>query len=348
MKLLIITQKVDQNDDVLGFFIEWIREFSKKFEKVIVICLKKGEYDLPSNVQVLSLGKEKGLNKLKWLWNFYKYIWRERRNYDAVFVHMNPVYVLLGWPVWRALGKTISLWYAHGHVPPLLRIANRLINTAFASTKEGYRLASSKLSIVGQGIDIEKFHPTTKLPSEIFQIVTVGRISPSKDYETLINAIALLAKDHRLDIKIIGGIAYEKQQTYLDKLTSLIKEKRLERVIKFIGPIANKDLAPLLQNADLFVNMGHTGSLDKAILEAMSCGLPILTCNEAYEKVLGRYRDMLMYPKKDFEQLAEKIESIIKMNIDERVKIGEGLRTIIVRDHNLQGLISKIADILNA
>ena len=57
MKLLIITQKVDENDQLLGFFIDWIRLFSEKFERIIIICLEKGVFELPENVEVISLGK---------------------------------------------------------------------------------------------------------------------------------------------------------------------------------------------------------------------------------------------------------------------------------------------------
>ena len=57
MKLLIITQKVSREDSVLGFFHSWIREFATRFEKVTVICLEKGSYDLPGNARVFSLGK---------------------------------------------------------------------------------------------------------------------------------------------------------------------------------------------------------------------------------------------------------------------------------------------------
>src|SRR3989344_6741688 len=57
MRLLIVTQKVDKNDPVLGFFHRWIEKFAKNFERVTVICLGKGEYNLPANVKVLSLGK---------------------------------------------------------------------------------------------------------------------------------------------------------------------------------------------------------------------------------------------------------------------------------------------------
>ena len=352
MKLLIVTQKVDQNDDVLGFFHEWIREFSKKWNKVIVIALKLGEYNFPSNVKILSLGKEKGLSKLSWLLNFYKYIWRERNNYEAVFVHMNPRYIPIGWPIWRIFGKIISFWYAHGHVPLMLRIADKLTDVAFASTPEGYRLKSRKLKIVGQGIDVENFKNSQRLHDENkpFKIVSVGRISPSKDYKTLINAVAEFKKtgmDNFL-IEIAGQPATDADKSYLSNLQKKIVEKGLAERFKFIGPIPNKDLSIFLNTANLFVNMGHTGSLDKANLEAMACGLPVLTCNEAYENIFGEYKNLLMYQKKDFDELAKKIQHFITAPESEKQKIGEDLRLIVVKDHNLEGLINKITEILQS
>src|SRR3989344_8687589 len=59
MRLLIVTQKIDRDDDLLGFFHQWICEFARHCESVTVICLEKGEYALPANVRVLSLGKER-------------------------------------------------------------------------------------------------------------------------------------------------------------------------------------------------------------------------------------------------------------------------------------------------
>src|SRR3989344_232174 len=113
MRLLIVTQKVDKKDPILGFFHRWIEEFAKNFEKVTVVCLEKGEYNLPTNVKVLSLGKEERRSKAEYISRFYRYIWQERKNYDAVFVHMNQEYVLLGWKFWKLWGKKIFLWRNH-------------------------------------------------------------------------------------------------------------------------------------------------------------------------------------------------------------------------------------------
>src|SRR3989344_2157532 len=95
-RLLIITQIIDVEDPVLGFFHDWVVEFSKHFQSIIAIALKTAKANLPENVKVLSLGKEKGKSRIKCIFNFLRYIVRNRRDYDAVFVHMNQEYILLG------------------------------------------------------------------------------------------------------------------------------------------------------------------------------------------------------------------------------------------------------------
>ncbi|MCH8889170.1 hypothetical protein IID26_01965, partial [Patescibacteria group bacterium] len=78
MKLLLVTQKVDIDDPILGFFHRWIEEFAKQCEKVTVITLFEGKHNLPENVKVLSLGKESGAPRLKYVSRFFTYTWRER------------------------------------------------------------------------------------------------------------------------------------------------------------------------------------------------------------------------------------------------------------------------------
>ena len=105
---MVITQKVDQTDGLLGFFQRWLEELARHYSQVVVICLFKGQADLPPNVRVLSLGKESGAGRLVYFWRFFKYVIAERKNYDSVFVHMNPEYlVLAGW-LWRLLRRPLT------------------------------------------------------------------------------------------------------------------------------------------------------------------------------------------------------------------------------------------------
>jgi hypothetical protein len=52
MKLLITTQAIDEKDDHFVFFLDWVREFAKRYETVTVIALRTGSYTLPKNVEV--------------------------------------------------------------------------------------------------------------------------------------------------------------------------------------------------------------------------------------------------------------------------------------------------------
>ena len=68
--LLIITQVVDREDSNLGFFCEWLEEFARQTDNLYVIANRVGEYDLPKNVTVVSLGKESGLGRAMRLFYF--------------------------------------------------------------------------------------------------------------------------------------------------------------------------------------------------------------------------------------------------------------------------------------
>lgn len=334
MKLLIFTQKVDINDPILGFFHRWILEFSKHFEEISIVCLYKGKYDLPENVKVYSLGKEEGKSKLTYIYRFYKYIFTIK--YDSVFIHMNQIYVILGGLFWRLMGKKIGFWYAHGHVPFSLRIAENLVNNIFTSTESGFRLKSKKVNVVGQGIDTDLFSLKKDSENKNFEIISVGRISPVKDYGTLINALKFL-DNKNINVTVIGDAGTVAQEKYF----SYLKKSAENLNVKFVGGIPNNEIVEYLQESDLFINTSHTGSLDKAVLEAMSVGLPVLTCNEALIDVLREYKDKLMFPKENPEILAEKIRYI--MNIEDRNELGKSLRNIVVLNHNVTTFIEKIA-----
>lgn len=261
---------------------------------------------------------------------------------------MNPIYVILGGLFWRICGKKINLWYAHGSVSFSLRIAEKLSNIIITSTISGFRLKSKKVYVVGQGIDVEKFKQEDKIQNDdIFRIISIGRISPVKDYETLIKAIDILEKDNtKISVEIIGGVGLSSQEKYLFKLKKMVEERDLGYVVSFVGAISNRDIVRHLRNSNIFVNTSHTGSLDKAVLEAMAVELPIVTCNEALSSVLGGFSDLLMFTKGDSVELSKKIKFIANMKNSDRINLGQNLRRIVKENHNLVSFVNKISNII--
>jgi len=348
MKFLIITQKVDKEDAVLGFFHQWLEEFARQSEKLTVLCLYQGSYQLPPNVKVISLGKEEGNSRLKYLYRFYRAIWQERKNYDWVFVHMNQVYIILGSFFWRLWHKRIGLWYAHGTVSFSLRLAEKLTDLVITSTPSGFRLPSSKVRVVGQGINTDEFRPAyQKNPTEVFRLITVGRLSPVKGLDKMVKAVEILIKEGvMVELAIIGGAETFDQKEYLFSLEKIVREKHMENQVKFLGGLVHGEVISHLQQADLFVNMSGTGSLDKAILEAMACALPVKTCNEAVKNILPpELLESCFLEKKGGEELAQEIKKFINTPSDLKEKIGRDLRQVVVSRHNLTALVGKIIDV---
>lgn len=350
MNLLILTQKVDKNDSNLGFFHRWLEEFSKKCEKVTVICLYKGEYSLPNNVRILSLGKEKGVCRLKYLFNFYKYIFKYRREYDSVFVHMNQIYMILGGSWWKMMNKKISLWYAHKNISLSLRLATKITDIIFTASEKSFRLSSKKIKVMGHGINTEKFSPAVNVRQDnFFNIVTIGRISPVKKYEDLITVIEKLSQNDKfrskIKVNIVGGAIDVLGEKYFSELKNLVKVKKLEGLINFVGPVSNDQVVDILRNSDLFVHMSQTGSLDKVVLEAMACEVLVLSNNESVVNDVFKNNSLFCY--KDNNELLYKIEKIIGLDEKELDNFKKENRQLVVFGHNLINLINRILINLN-
>ena len=356
MKLLMITRKIDRKDALAGFSYDWIKKISRQVESLKIICLEKGDIsDLAQNIEIHSLGKEKSyhshfIRRLAFILRFQKLAWQITPQVDGVFCHMNPEYTILIWPWAKLFRKKIVSWYTHKAVTWKMQLMERLADVILTASIESFRLPSKKVKVVGHGIDTEKFKPSTinHQPSTIiFTILSVGRISPTKDYETLIKAADILRDQLGFKdfvVNIIGAPGLAEQQSYLESLQQMVRAMNLETKVKFLGPVPNKDIVPYYQKTSLFINLSDTGSLDKAVLEAMACGVLVLTSNEAFEKILPA--DLLV-EKNNPRILAQKILDLSNWSKEKRNDISAKLRQIVVREHNLDNLTVKIIDQFN-
>lgn len=351
--LLIVTQKVDENDQLLGFFIDWIVRFAQKFDKVIILCLEKGTFKLPENVRVISLGKDRGLSKLKQLFNFYFLLFTLRKNYDAVFAHMNPIWVVVGGLFcWRLTGKKIFFWYTHKAVTLKLILAAIFANTIFTASERSFNWRretlekSGKLVITGHGIDTGLFKPdeSKKIRDGKLRILSVGRIAPVKNYDTLIDAVKIL-KDSDVEflVTMVGETALDADRKYELKIKNKIKEFGLENYFNFVGKINHKNLSAYYQSYDLFVHLSKTGSLDKTLLEAMACGMQVLSSNYSAKAFL---HPQFLFNEDDADGLAFKLKLISEKNYT--MEQDNFLRKYVIAHHNLDNLINKISKIIKS
>lgn len=294
MKLLICTQVVDDVDSDLGFFVRWIQEFAKHCEKVTVVCLRKGAYALPSNVEIIELGKASRFLRTLHLWRICI---SRRHDYDAVFVHMNPEYSIAAGFLWRLMHKRIALWYTHKSVNLKLRIAVAFADSVFTASKESFRLKSSKVRVMGHGIDTDFFTPDLSVVRGDWAL-SVGRLMESKRHDLAIRRTA----DEGRELRIVGDGPER------ERLESLARE--LGAHVHFVGGITQARLRDEYRRAAFLIHTSETGSLDKVVLEALACGLPVRTDNQAL-KSLGNASPAYVREHHSLERLIPAIVSIL-------------------------------------
>lgn len=346
MKLLIITQKVDEDDDLLGFFVDWIREFAKHFDQIHVITLARGRFGLPNNVFVHSLGKELGRSKLLQLVKFYLLLFKLVPLSDRVFAHMSPIFVIASWPVAFMFGKRMILWYLHRSVTIRLKIAERLCYKIVTATKESLMFKSKKIIEVGHGINVQRFRMDRNwelISQGSPKILSVGRISEIKDYPTLIRAIAILKnKFPSIKLQIIGRPVMKPDFQTFESSRQLINELDLQMNVELVGFVPYSQIKPYYNNNHININLTPTGGIDKSVLEGMAVGQLTLTSNSAFAKYFGPHSNRLIFEHGNPANLAKKITDLINSSTENKKDISEFLIESVSQHHNLKDLTIKI------
>lgn len=314
MKLLVLTEKVDENDDRIGFFHGWILEFAKQVEQVAVLSRQKGAYDFPENVRIL---------QFRSLPHLFRLVFREQKDYDAVFVHECKRYLFAGALAWLLFQRRVGFW-------------NQKENS--------FRILGARERIVGQGIDTDTFRPASgRAVREIFDIVSVGTPDRAHDFETLLAAAKTLhGWGKRFSMRIFGVAHTAEEDRRLRRLEKLIGESDLSEQVEFQGSVPNKELSRYVRGSDLFIGVSNTGTMSRSALEAMACAVPVLTCNETVVKSFGGYASALHYKRGDSLLLAEKISWAMGLSRREREMVGRDMRDIILKRYDLSDIIGKI------
>ncbi len=351
MRLLIITQKVDQEDDVLGFFHNWIEKISVHVSHVSVIALAVGTNNLPSNVTVYSLGKERGAGKIRKALRFFYYVITVLPKVDGVFVHMAPEYVRALYPFNLFFKKPIIMWYAHIQVSSVASWALGHVDAIFTPSKESFSVDSSKVISTGHGIDTQLFRPIPLIQKiDTKTILSLSRISKVKRIETLIHATRFLVDsgEKNFKVRIVGKPARPEDIVYMETLKSLVTELRIAEYIEWVGPVANKEAPTLYNSVDVFVRMQGGGGYGKTELEAMACGVPIVVPTFVYKKNLGIYGEDTFFVEDDAVQLSEKIKNILSWDDTKKQDYSRTARMFVESNHNLTHVAEKIASTMKS
>ncbi len=329
MRLLIITQKINTQDDDLASIVLWAKEFKRQGFEVEAICLERGSFD--DSFPVHSLGKEKGYGRLRRTLRFLRLIMTLR--YDRVFVHMNSEYYTAGGWWWWLLDIPTYLWYTHYTLPIHTRIAARIARRMFAATPESLPqfVGNPKRVITGHGIDLtfwnEGVSEVTREPET--HMVAVHRLCRSKQLERVLRALALLPEEYMLTV-----YGRDVEKDYVAELHAFVEKEGLSSRVTFKGPVPMAELKKVYPCHRLMVNMAKD-TIDKTMLECMLFGIfPVVAPNNA------RSMGLPLAPSSD---RPEDIASFIRNGAWKKVSERE-LRDIVATRHSMEQLIRTMGE----
>lgn len=341
MRLLMFMQAIDTEDPVHSFMHAWAAAMAPRYECIHLVCLKEGKHEFPANVTVHSLGKECGRSRLKYLWRFYRYAWSLRREYDAVFVHMNPEYVVLGGLLWRLLGKPVFLWRNHYQGGMLTDLAAPVCEKVFYTSKYSYTAKFPNAAQMPVGVDLAAFRPDASPARASRSILSLGRIAPSKRIEVLIDALGILRARRIAFSADIYGSSLPQDEGYLAALQEQARRLGLETVAFHAGP-KNADTPVLYASHDVFVNASRSGMYDKTLFEAMASGCIVIASSGDY----ASYADpRCIFEDGDAAGLARSLEAILSLSAGERSVLAGRLHDV-AKQHNLDELARALHSVM--
>lgn len=209
-----------------------------------------------------------------------------------------------------------------------LKNATRLftVSSSLKSHAVGLGIAEDKIRVVGNGVDLEKFRPIEKnqarekmaIPETTKVLITVGALVERKGFHRVIEILPSLINNHP-DILylIVGGASAEGDWT--DQIKHQVQVLKLEKYVRLLGPRTSEELKDILSAADVFVLPTSNEGWANVLLEAMACGLPIVTTDVGgnAEVVSGPELGIIV-PFGDSEKLCKAVDQALTQNWDQQ------------------------------
>jgi glycosyltransferase involved in cell wall biosynthesis len=139
-----------------------------------------------------------------------------------------------------------------------------------ATIERLYDVPIEKIHISGGGYDEKIFHGGTRnRDSESPRLVYAGKLSYAKGLLPLLEAYKHLIQSHAVELTIVGSGEGEEKDT--------IVRRGEELGVRFTGALGQEELAEIFRDSDIFVLPSYYEGLPLVVMEALACGLMVVT-----------------------------------------------------------------------
>ena len=346
------------NSDLSAHRYDEYTRLSKKI-KLIILARKIGQ-DCPENVRVIIIPPvSKPFWILKDLIVYTKTLVKYRKEFDIVFARVLTYHSLVPAIIAKIFfKKKLVVWIAsEAHAiknkenrfyRPIIKISLKLADKIGAFSEDQFNvfekhighINKNKVFYQNRDIDVAVFKPNGNVSDNI--ILNVGRIIPIKGIKFLIKAIPLVVeKIPDIKLKVVGRI---EDQNYYQEVKKLISELKVKDFVDFVGPVPHNTIVNYYKSSKIFVNTSRAVGVSSAIVEAMACGLPVVSTSKGSIPYLERYKYNGFKVKENPLSIAQKIILLLK---DEslREKVSKASRRTILENFEGNVFVDKLYSI---
>lgn len=176
-------------------------------------------------------------------------------------------------------------------------------------------IAPEDIQVVHYGIETDHFTPAAAPPSQPSRILSVGRPIEKKGHEYLIDACRRLAErgfDFQCEI-VVGGSGGLR-----DALQHRIDRHRLTNQVRLLNMYGEDEIVELYRRSHVFAlgcvvaASGDRDGLPNVLIEALACGLPVVTTPVAgIPELVEDMETGLLVPERDAVALADALERLL-------------------------------------
>lgn len=268
---------------------------------------------------------------------------------DLINIHYASGYGLLSNFLKAGPPILMSVWGSDIYLFPKLSFLHKFIlklnlknSSAIASTSvcmsrevKKYTKKNMPIYVTPFGINTHDFRPNHYLAfseKSLLRIVTIKGLHPIYGIDRLINSFYCLIKNYNFQSNVVLDIYGEGE--YLSEYKSLCIELGVDDLVQFHGKVAHSHVPSILKNADIFVALSRSESFGVSILEASSCGVPVVaSMAEGLKEVVIDGVTGFIVDGNDFESVALKFNELLKNNLL-RYKFGAAGREMVIANYS--------------
>jgi glycosyltransferase involved in cell wall biosynthesis len=198
-------------------------------------------------------------------------------------------------------------------------------------------LSDDRISVIPNGIDIDRFHPDAQVqsPGDV-RITYVGYFGAHKGVATLLEAMTLLRQDGpTVTLQLVGE--GPEREAYLAQ----IKARRLHGRVRFLGKVAATDMPAIYAQSDIVVLPSvWDENQPVCLMEAMAAGLPVVASRKGgIPELINHGDDGLMFTAGDPRDLALQLTKFVENTRFREMAGQRGRQRVMEKDHDRQATL---------